>query len=97
MGIDRADIVMIDSDLESSAALALEFCAPLVDRTVLFFDDWDIHGWEALGLGEARAFKAWRSAHPEFEIEDRPELGYRDGDRARAFLVTRKAADESEA
>jgi hypothetical protein len=92
LGVDHADIVMIDCDLESSTRVALDFCAPLVGRTVVFFDDWDIHGWGALGLGEARAFDAWRSAHPEFDIEDRPELRYRDGARARAFLVTRKAA-----
>ena len=90
LGSGRADIVMIDCDLESSARLALDFCTPLFDRTVIFFDDWDIQGWGRRGLGEARAFERWRSGHPEFGVEDRPELRYRDGERARAFLITRK-------
>jgi predicted O-methyltransferase YrrM len=93
LGVDHVDLVMIDCDLESSTRLALEFCTPLIGRTVVFFDDWDINGWGALGLGEARAFETWRSAHPEFDIEERPELRYRDRDRARAFLITRNAVD----
>jgi hypothetical protein len=95
LGVDHVDIVMIDSDLESSARIALDFCVPLVSRTVIFFDDWDIRGWAVLGLGEARAFDAWRAAHPEFEIEERPELRYRARARARAFLVTRRPVEQT--
>jgi predicted O-methyltransferase YrrM len=87
LGVDRVDIVMMDSDLESSTRIALEFCTPLIERTVVFFDDWDIEGRGTRGMGEARAFQAWLSAHPQFKAEDLPGLRYRE--IARAFLVSR--------
>ena len=88
LDVDRVGIVMIDCDLESSARLALDFCAPLMARTVIFFDDWDFKDLATRGRGEAAAFEAWRSEHPEFEIEERPELRY--SRWARAFMLTRK-------
>ena len=87
LDVDRLDIVMMDSDLESSTRIALDFCTPLIKRTVIFFDDWDIEGRGSRDLGEARAFQSWLSAHPELEAEDRPESRYRE--IARAFMVAR--------
>jgi predicted O-methyltransferase YrrM len=89
LGVERVDIVMIDCDLESSTRMALDFCAPLIGPTIIFLDDWDIGGLGDRGLGEARAFEAWRASHPELEVVDRPELRYHAP--ARAFLVTRRA------
>lgn len=62
-GIDRASIVMIDSDCYSSARLALAFIEPVLDDvSVVFFDDWKLNDLDLRGEGEYRAFMEFLSA-----------------------------------
>jgi O-methyltransferase len=88
-GIRRASVIMIDSDLYSSARTALAFCAPLIlDRAVIFFDNWNSSGLAEKGLGEKRAFDEFLAEHPEFRATDLQEMG-RYKPTSAAFLVER--------
>jgi hypothetical protein len=66
IGLRRAAVVNIDSDLYESARAALAFVTPFLrDGSVILFDEWfQFHGNPA--LGEQRAFAEWRAAHPEW-------------------------------
>ncbi len=69
LGLTRASIVMIDSDLYSSALAALRFSRPvLADEAFLIFDDWhsvDLRN----GLdGEARALAEFAEEASEFDF-----------------------------
>jgi len=87
-GIRKAGVVMIDSDLYSSAKTALEFCEPLIgDHAVILFDDWCPTTLAAARTGERRAFEELLEAHPDLVAEElesyAPEL-------AKVFLVSRR-------
>jgi len=87
-GIRKAGVIMIDSDLYSSARTALEFCAPFIlDEAVLLFDDWgpDV---DAANLGERRAFEEFLARHPYFAAT---ELETYQPGGAKVFLVSRRA------
>lgn len=91
LGVERAPVIMMDCVLESSTRTALEFCTPLiVDRSVLFLDDWGAIGLGERGLGEARALEHWLADHPELEATARDDLGY--GKDSKAYLITRRPA-----
>ncbi len=82
LGIDRADVVMIDTGLSSATACALEFCSPLiVDRAVFFLEDYGTIE------GDRIAFDDWLARHPELSASVATDLCYRP--KVRAFLVTR--------
>jgi hypothetical protein len=70
LSLQRAAVVHIDSDLYESARLALRFITPyLGDGSVLIFDDW----YQFAGnpdLGEQRAFREWRTGHPEWTVSE---------------------------
>ena len=94
LGIDTADIVMVDCVIESATRTALDFLLPLItDRTIVFFDDWDIFDLEQRGLGEKAAFEAWLTAHPEVTAEHLPAISY--SPTARTYLLTRAVAEAS--
>lgn len=77
LGIRRTSIVMVDSDLYSSAAAALRAVGPLIDRAaIVFFDDWHSNDLAARGLGESRAFDEWLRDQPALRAEPRPHLAY---------------------
>ncbi len=83
----KASVIMIDSDLYSSAQEALKFCAPLIDnRAAIFFDDWfplaDRH------MGERKAFDEFMAANPQLSAED---AGSYD-ETSKVFYITRKSA-----
>jgi len=85
--IRKASVIMIDSDLYSSAKTALEFCEPLIlDHAVILFDDWCPDTLAAAGTGERRAFEELLAAHPDLHAEElesyAPEL-------SKVFLVSR--------
>lgn len=87
-GIDKAGLIMVDSDIYSSAKEALDFCAPLIkDQSVVFFDDWNSAGLADRNLGEKKAFDEFLGGHPEFTAE--PLTAYSEG--SAVFLVTRRA------
>ena len=87
--LTKASIIMIDSDLYSSAQQALAFCAPLIqDHAVIFFDDWTEVGWEHVVKGERQAFQEFMQGHPELEV--RPLESY--APWAASFLLTRHPA-----
>jgi O-methyltransferase len=95
LGLERATVVMVDSVISSSAAAALEFCAPLiVDRTIVYFDDWATNDFADRGLGERAAFESWLEDHPDMNAEELPSLAYRN---ARAFMVTRTPSAQGQA
>jgi O-methyltransferase len=59
LGMRKAAIVWIDSDLYSSARTALSFITPLVqDGTVIIFDDWFSYRGNPRA-GEQKAFAEW--------------------------------------
>jgi O-methyltransferase len=89
--IEKASLIMIDSDLYSSAKEALEFCEPLIrDEAVIFFDDWlstdKIHG-------EQLAFREFMEANPELSAV---EFGaYHE--QSRVFRLQRSTAKRDQA
>jgi O-methyltransferase len=88
--LNRAIVIMIDSDLYSSAQEALSFCAPLIaDRAAIFFDDWfplaDRH------MGERKAFDEFMAANPELSAEDRGSYD----ETSKVFYVTRSRAAQT--
>jgi O-methyltransferase len=84
LGIRRASVIMIDCDLYQSTREALRFCAPaIVDKSVIFFDDW--YPLADKGLGEKKAFDEFLAADGSLhahELFDFPFCG-------KAFLLTR--------
>ena len=94
LGLDRADVVMVDCVLSTSTQLALEFLVPLIaERAIIYFDDWATADLADRGMGERVAFEAWLAAHPEFAAKERDELRYNDD--TRAFLIERLAVAET--
>ncbi len=86
--IEKAGLIMVDSDIYTSAKEALDFCAPLIkDQSVIFFDDWNSAALAEKNLGEKKAFDEFLSEHPEFTAE--PLRSYSEG--SAVFLVTRRA------
>jgi O-methyltransferase len=91
LGIQTADIVMVDCVIASATKVALDFLLPLItDRTIVFFDDWAILDLEQRGLGEKAAFEAWLVNHPEVNAEHLPSIIY--SPNARSFVLTRPGA-----
>ncbi len=89
--IEKASLIMIDSDLYSSAKEALEFCGPLIrDEAVIFFDDWlstdKIHG-------EQLAFQEFLEANPELRAVDFGSYH----EQSRAFRIQRSTAKPDQA
>jgi hypothetical protein len=69
--IEKASIIMIDCDLYSAAKEALTFCVPLiVDKTIIFFDDWNAANLASRNLGEKKAFDEFLIENPQFEAEE---------------------------
>jgi len=65
LGIKKAALIMIDSDLYSSAKSALDFIKDEVqDGTVIMFDDWFCFGGNPF-CGERRAFSEWLEKNPD--------------------------------
>ena len=91
LGLVRASVIMVDCDLYSSAREVLAFCEPLIGtQAVLVFDDWHASGLADRDMGEARAFKEFLAAHPEFRAEELHGLNYKDKRDPMIFLVTRR-------
>jgi hypothetical protein len=68
--MNRASVVMIDSDLYASARTALDFITPAIqDGTVIIFDDWYSYRGHP-DLGEQRAFHEWMDANPRFSFTE---------------------------
>jgi O-methyltransferase len=88
--VRKAGVIMVDSDLYSSAKTALEFCAPLIgDHAVIVFDDWWPHTLGAARTGERRAFEEFLAAHPDLAAE---ELDSYLPENAKVFLISRLSA-----
>jgi O-methyltransferase len=86
-GIRKAGVIMVDSNLYSSAKTALEFCEPLIgDHAVVLFDDWMPHTLGAARTGERRAFEEFLAAHPDLAAE---ELESYLPEHAKVFLLSR--------
>ena len=68
LGIERAAVIMIASDLYTSTLEDLDFCTPVIEkRFIVLFDDWestDAHH------GEKRAFTEFLARHPDLEARD---------------------------
>jgi O-methyltransferase len=85
LGIDKASIAHIDTDVYEPALLSLEFIAPALPQgALLLFDDYDQLA-ASNDRGERRAIREWLKAHPELELE--PYRNY--GVACRAFIVHR--------
>lgn len=89
--LKKASLIMIDCDMYLSAKQALSFCAPLIlDRAVIFFDEW---GWRTRteeNVCEKRAFREFLQENPEFRASEIGNYSYLPGDLlGKVFLVTR--------
>lgn len=85
--IAKASVIMIDSDLYSSAKTALEFCAPLIhDEAVILFDEWFPATLGVNNVGEQRAFNEFLAADPGLSATELES--YAPGE-AKVFLVSR--------
>ena len=86
LNLRKAGVIMIDCDIYSSTVDALRFCEPLiVDRAVIFFDDWHSYALAEKGQGERRAFDEFLAAHRDIEAE--PFEAY--GVASEAFVLMR--------
>ena len=88
--MNKAGIIMVDSDLYSSAVEALNFCEPLIGRdTLIIFDEYYPGGRTDRFLGEEKAFAEFLEAHPDITSTALDE-SYSFG--SRMFLLERRAA-----
>ena len=86
----KAGIIMIDSDLYSSAVEALDFCEPLIGRhALIIFDEYYPGGRDDRFLGEEKAFAEFLEANPDITSTKLDE-SYSFG--ARMFLLERPQA-----
>ena len=84
--IRQAGVIMVDSDLSSSALAALSFCSSLIGpMCVIIFDDWYAGGLHRFGMGEKSAFHRFLSKNPGLAAE---KLGGYCGN-SEVFLVRR--------
>lgn len=73
--IERAAVILIDSDLYQSAKSALEFAAPLIQEgTLIIFDEWNIH--EDDEKGEKKAFSEFLNENKWMKAKKLDSLGY---------------------
>jgi hypothetical protein len=87
-GIRKASLIMVDCDIYSSSKTVLDFCEPLiVDRAVVFFDDWFSGGLAEKNQGEKRAFDEMLAAHPELSAEEFGDYG----SNSKVFVVSRRS------
>ncbi len=85
----KAGIIMIDSDLYSSAVEALAFCEPMIGRHALvIFDEYYPGGRDDRFIGEEKAFAEFLEAHPDITATKLDE-SYSFG--SRLFLLERPA------
>jgi O-methyltransferase len=84
--IGKVGIIMIDSDIYSSAKEALTFIRPLIDRhAVILFDDWNVADLAQKNLGEKKAFNEFLKANPDILAAELPAYS----EHAKVFLLTR--------
>lgn len=84
-GLNKAAVVYIDSDMYESARTCLNFINPLLtDGTIIIFDDWYIYRGNP-NMGEQRAFREWREAHPEWTVNQYQK----EGPWANSFILNR--------
>jgi O-methyltransferase len=87
--LHHASIIMIDSDLYSSACEVLAFCEPLIGRhAIMLFDEWNAYGLADQNSGEKRAFDEFLARHPHITAEPLPSYSK---DSA-VFLLTNSKA-----
>ena len=69
--IDKASLIMVDSDMYLSAKEALDFCVPLIkDKAIVYFDDWSSgDNLAEMNLGEKRAFEEFLSENENLEAK----------------------------
>ncbi len=84
----KAGIVMIDSDLYSSAKEALAFVEPLIDKhALMIFDEYYPGGRKDRFLGEEKAFAEFLEAHDDIaatQLDEHYSFG------SRMFLIERR-------
>ncbi len=75
LGLKRCGLCVIDCDMYLSAKLALEFLAPLIDRScIVLFDDWNYFG-EKSDRGERRACAEFLEEHPHLKADPFVSIG----------------------
>ncbi|MGI9451925.1 MAG: TylF/MycF/NovP-related O-methyltransferase, partial [Geminicoccaceae bacterium] len=86
----KAGIIMIDSDLYSSAVEALNFCEPLIGRhALIIFDEYYPGGRDDRFLGEEKAFAEFLEANPDItstKLDENYSFG------SRMFLLERSTS-----
>ena len=88
--MQKAGIIMVDSDLYSSAVEALNFCEPLIGQhTLIIFDEYYPGGRTDRFLGEEKAFAEFLETHKDIEATLLDE-SYSFG--SRMFLLERRPA-----
>ena len=86
----KAGIIMVDSDLYSSAVDALNFCEPLIGQhALIIFDEYYPGGRKDRFLGEEKAFTEFLEARPDItaiKLDESYSFG------SRMFLLERHGA-----
>lgn len=66
----KAAVIYVDCDLYASTVPVLQFVLPFLQKgTVIVFDDWNCYHADP-DLGERRAWREFREAHPELHFTD---------------------------
>ena len=86
IGLTKISVAHIDSDLYSSAKLALDFCTPFFrDGSIVIFDEWFQFRGNPF-LGERRAFTEWQAQNPDWFVSEFATQG----PWSKAFILSRK-------
>jgi O-methyltransferase len=86
--MDKARVVLLDSDLYQSAKVALEFIEPmLLDGSIVIMDDWNAFDADE-SRGERRAFGEFLRAHARWIAQ--PWFQY--GNYGQVFTMRAKAS-----
>jgi hypothetical protein len=94
--IERADLIMVDCDMYSSAKEALNFCRPLIkDESIIVFDDWN--PLAKVNKGEKRAFDEFLYENPQFCTEEFGEYSFKNNDlNGKIFIVRLTNGEQNE-
>lgn len=86
IGLKEIAVAHIDSDLYSSAKLALDFCTPFFrDGSIVIFDEWFQFRGNPF-LGERLAFTEWQAQNPDWFVSEFTTQG----PWSKAFILSKR-------
>ncbi|MDZ7693125.1 MAG: TylF/MycF/NovP-related O-methyltransferase [Balneolaceae bacterium] len=86
--IEKAGIIMIDSDIYSSAKEALQFCESLIkDVVIIIFDDWRSGNLDQKNKGEKLAFTEFMNENPHLSAKEFGTYSFEGKPNGKLFIV----------